>query len=1196
MRRVLWLLIFVLLTSSIWATSESEPNNTMAESGVLWSQNGQHSGTFNYPNDIDYWSFYGFPGDTITVSTVGQTNLDTVLRIFNNSGVEVAFNDDYNGTSQSMLTFVVPDDAMYYLSISEYYGYTGGYMFTIGGEFISLNANPLLPQYFNIPNGATGVDPNTPALTWVWGDGCFSAIWFFYFGTNPDNLVMLNTAPGNIFTREDGYNLPIPIAGGFTYYYKITLMLGGVQYMTPTYNFTTAQITMPIPFSENFDAATCLFTSLNSTNPWILVPVETGNPQAIATVKSPNTTSPLMENVIHNLAANSPAYLSFRQLSLMEPEQDHSYIEYSTDGGTTWAIFTASVYHGSGIYDNPTGNSPEGPCFDAGSYANWADYTNTSSMLGNWHTETFDLTPWAGSTDFRVRFRAVYDNNEIGVGWIIDDFSIQVYPPTIPSTPNPVTASTNSNTNLRLTWNASNATGYDIAFGTNPAALATYTITTAYWDALNLTPYTTYYWKVRSHNSLGYSDWSPLWTFTTQQYVTPWHQNSNLRISQVVFGSINNTSVWNGYTNYSTLTTSAQCGVDLPISVLLAGSYGPEAVRVWVDVNRDAVFSNNPADGEYWDIFWGSGGFQGNIHLPSHLTASATRMRVQAIHTNGSDVLAPAGVFQYGETEDYLLLTADSPILAVSPTSASFPETVVGFSSDPVRFTFDNIGGQNLDITLTGITGTGAGAFTLTEGNTYPIHLTTNVATVDIRFAPQSAGTFTAALLVRDNLSRTDHNYTLTGTAIGTQLNGALTFDGSGEYVNIGSAAPLQSLTKVTLETWFKWDGSTGIQFMTSKNIEELEIHTNGALANLRFIPTNGVYIDSHGGRLIAGQWQHIACVYDPSASIGKIYIDGIDATWQNNGPNPLTTPMQSNTSSFRLGIRQGGTYPLAGSMDEVRIWNIARSADDIRSNIHLLQAPATPGLVAEWRLDEMSGNNIYDQINGLNGYLINMEAGDRTQSTMPLGWGAGFTLTPSVTGTPYNFTGTGTQMTFSRIDAAGPVTITRLNNTTVYENGLNNHTWLIRCYDNITRTADMTYAVTEDVQSSNLPAYNYSLLGRTPDTSGIWSRIKRAASANVEANTITFTGVDCSIKQTRIEWSVVTAPNSPQNVTINCNGSNIQIQWTAVPGAARYKVYSSTAPNGTFIVNTSGTFSGASWTAPVTTQSMYYRIVSEID
>jgi hypothetical protein len=1196
--RLVCLFIFLLVAYGLWAVDETEPNDTFNASGVCLSENGTHNGVINFPGDVDFWKVNGTFGDSLTVSTMGFTTLDTYLEIRNAAGEVLASNNDYGGTAQSYVQYLLPESEDLYIRIACPTGAVGAYSFSIRGLFASISSAPYLPYNLDPADGATGVSVYQDSLSWTWGDGSALCRYNVFFGTDPENLQMQGFMPLDVEGRECGMALQTPLIGGITYYFAIQLTLMGTVYQTPVYSFSTGVYPLPIPFTEDFNGTSMVFSSIDTSNYWIQVPIYADDPanQAIIAVISSNTSPTLLEKGTHDLSVTTGAYFSFSSIALMEPGDDHCYVEYSTNNGASWTIFPASAYRGTGVYAVPTGNYPEGPCFDAGSYDAWADYMNISDVAGMWRTETFDLSPWAGCSSFKVRFRAVYDADNTGRLWAIDDFNVLLYPPSIPTNPSPSASMQDVNTNLRLSWQANYANAYEIAFGTNPAVLSVYLVTESYWDALSLSPYTTYYWKVRSRNSVATTDWSSLWSFRTQQYATPWHQNAGLSITNVSFGTINNNSGWNGYYNYSALTSSAQCGIDLPISVSLMGGYGPEAVRVWVDVNRDAVFSNTPADGEYWDIPWGSGAFQGNIHLPSHLVASPTRMRVQAIHTDGSDVLMPSGVLAYGETEDYLLLTADNPILSVSPTWAVFADTMAGGESLPVAFVFDNSGGQSLDVTVTGITGTDSGSFTLTDANSYPLHIVANTATVNVRFTPQGEGAKSAFLMVRDNLSRTDHYYPLSGTGIGTNTDGALCFDGSGEYVNIASAAPLQSLSRVTIETWFKWDGSAGIQFIIAKNAEELEIHTNGSNASIRFIPTNGVYIDSYGGKLIAGQWQHIACVYNPSVGLGKVYIDGKDVTWQNSGPNLLTTALQSNSLALRLGLRQNGTYALAGCIDELRIWNTARTAEEIRDNMHLLQSTASVGLVANWRFNELSGTNVFDQIGNLNGTMIAMETGDRIQSTVPLGVGSAKTLSPSATGVLYDFTGTGMKLSFNRIDAVGAITVTRLVNADAMREVLNGQTWIVHTYDTAIRKADMQCTVSEDVQPGNLPAYSYSLMSRNPVIGEAWSRLGRAVSADVDNEVLSFADVNINTMQNVINWAWVEAPTPPQNVTIEFGSENVQIHWSAVSGATRYKVYSSAEPEGTYSLDTSGTFAGCSWSAPVSAAARFYKLVSEID
>ncbi len=61
----------------------------------------------------------------------------------------------------------------------------------------------------------------------------------------------------------------------------------------------------------------------------------------------------------------------------------------------------------------------------------------------------------------------------------------------------------------------------------------------------------------------------------------------------------------------------------------------------------------------------------------------------------------------------------------------------------------------------------------------------------------------------------------------------------------------------------------------------------------------------------------------------------------------------------------------------------------------------------------------------------------------------------------------------------------------------------------------------------------------------------------------------------------------------ISYDGSNIILEWTPVDGATYYQVFSSFDPYMYFSVDTSGTFDGTTWTAPMSSNKRFYYIVA---
>ena len=65
----------------------------------------------------------------------------------------------------------------------------------------------------------------------------------------------------------------------------------------------------------------------------------------------------------------------------------------------------------------------------------------------------------------------------------------------------------------------------------------------------------------------------------------------------------------------------------------------------------------------------------------------------------------------------------------------------------------------------------------------------------------------------------------------------------------------------------------------------------------------------------------------------------------------------------------------------------------------------------------------------------------------------------------------------------------------------------------------------------------------------------------------------------------------APENVTISVLGAIVQLNWSPVPGATSYKVYSSDDPVTGFLEDTSGFLIDERWTAPIPTGKKFYYV-----
>ena len=117
--------------------------------------------------------------------------------------------------------------------------------------------------------------------------------------------------------------------------------------------------------------------------------------------------------------------LSFKHICATETGSDYGYIEYSTNGGTSWTTFPSSSYVGSATLKNGVVS------FDKTSYTNWntkfysAGVTpGTSPATALWKTETLNIPTNACTNNFKIRFKYTTDASSEYYGWLIDDISI----------------------------------------------------------------------------------------------------------------------------------------------------------------------------------------------------------------------------------------------------------------------------------------------------------------------------------------------------------------------------------------------------------------------------------------------------------------------------------------------------------------------------------------------------------------------------------------------------------------------------------------------------------------------------------------------------------------------------------------------------------------------------------------------------
>jgi Concanavalin A-like lectin/glucanases superfamily len=121
--------------------------------------------------------------------------------------------------------------------------------------------------------------------------------------------------------------------------------------------------------------------------------------------------------------------------------------------------------------------------------------------------------------------------------------------------------------------------------------------------------------------------------------------------------------------------------------------------------------------------------------------------------------------------------------------------------------------------------------------------------------------------------------------------------------------------------------------------------------------------------------WHHVAYTYDPWTDLSILYVDGVAVDTQSNATDGRTP------TSVWLGGFDGSSRLYTGLLDEVRVWNVTRTAAQIAADrAHAAPKPVA-GLVAYWTFDDTtSGGRVMDASG--NGNTVTL--GDGVAERMP--------------------------------------------------------------------------------------------------------------------------------------------------------------------------------------------------------------------
>jgi gliding motility-associated-like protein len=509
------------------------------------------------------------------------------------------------------------------------------------------------------------------------------------------------------------------------------------------------------------------------------------------------------------------------------------------------------------------------------------------------------------------------------------------------------------------------------------------------------------------------------------------------------------------------------------------------------------------------------------------------------VWANSSSVLATGAAYLNGaiQANSDLSFTLQSALFA-NPCESSRTAIVVNVNEVPTISGVQNmtLGGSSLQLTGSG-----------TPATTNPwVSSNTNVATIS------STGEITAiaggsTVITYTNTSGCSISQSITVVDCSQPLGNVLHFDGVNDYITTASNLTALNITAdLTIETWIKYEQthSDWVRLIgkgdSTNRTYGLWLGTDGKLLfQINGTPT-GLSMNSTSS-LQTGIWYHIAATRNGNTA--KIYINGVEDATASTTVNP-----QTNTFPLTVGYGTIHTY-LKGSLEDVRVWNIARSVAQIQQGMYNTVTGNESGLVVCYDFNQgtSGGNN-----------TAITTANDKTPNAINA------TLTNfGKTGATSNFIGN----TILNFSVSGD-SILCANSTSQFTHPRSGGTWSISNGANATINASglVTALENENVTIS----YTYTINGCSVTDS-------KSVSINTPAAPVATSPVNLCIGATATALTATVSSGSSllwyATATGGTSSGTAPIPSTTSIGSATYYV-SQKAPSGPFIID--NTYNGS--------------------
>jgi len=400
-----------------------------------------------------------------------------------------------------------------------------------------------------------------------------------------------------------------------------------------------------------------------------------------------------------------------------------------------------------------------------------------------------------------------------------------------------------------------------------------------------------------------------------------------------------------------------------------------------------------------------------------------------------------------------------------------------------------------------------------------------------------------------------------------TAPGNALAFDGVNDVVNLGNSAAVQ-LSQGTIEAWIKTPNAGGSwRGIVVKQMAYGMFMADNVLVAYEW---NGRGNISSGMRLDDNKWHHVAFSFSINANNCNLYVDGV---------KKVTTTFLMYHQGVGLGIGNGSVNDniqyFNGAIDDVRVWNTARTEAEIQANMYNELAGNESGLLAYYNMNQgvAGGDNSSVSTlntltsNGLNGTLSNFSKTGSTSNFVE-----SYAMVLPLTSTVNNVGGYGFTVNWTA-PLIGTVSSYKLDVSTSpnfdsFVSGYN----ALDCGSNLSQSVSSlsigtTYYYRVRAEMTNVSTYKYAKASGTVNTHSTptlntIALTKLSASSVSTGGNITSDG-GSAVTERGICWSTTPTPTINSNKVIVGSGAgsfNTTVTGLSESGICYIRAYATSA------------------------------------